>query len=155
MALLKILKGNSGNLGASSSANSKVTHEGYVYFTTDTGKLYIDLTSNETPVRSDSGASGTKNRIAINAATADYAVNNVSAIAQADDNGYIKYTKNGSSSNVLVYTHPSYTQRASGFYKVTVDNSGHVSAVTAVGKTDLTDLLGCTPTANTGTVEKV
>lgn len=38
------------------------------------------------------------------------------------------------------YTHPSYTSRASGLYKITVDASGHVSAVTAVTKNDITAL---------------
>lgn len=38
------------------------------------------------------------------------------------------------------YTHPSYTQRASGLYKVTVDATGHVSAVEAVTKEDITGL---------------
>lgn len=38
------------------------------------------------------------------------------------------------------YTHPAYTEQASGFYKVTVDATGHVSAVTAVTKTDITGL---------------
>lgn len=38
------------------------------------------------------------------------------------------------------YTHPGYTQRAAGFYKVTVDSTGHVSAATAVSKTDITNL---------------
>ena len=39
-----------------------------------------------------------------------------------------------------VYTHPSYTEKASGLYKVTVDNKGHVSAATAVTKSDITAL---------------
>ena len=38
------------------------------------------------------------------------------------------------------YTHPSYTARASGLYKVTVDSTGHVSAVAAVDKSDITAL---------------
>ena len=38
------------------------------------------------------------------------------------------------------YTHPTYTEQASGFYKVTVDATGHVSAVTAVTKADITGL---------------
>ena len=38
------------------------------------------------------------------------------------------------------YTHPSYTQQASGLYKVTVDATGHVSAVEAVTKEDITGL---------------
>lgn len=38
------------------------------------------------------------------------------------------------------YTHPGYTPRAAGFYKVTVDNIGHVSSVEAVTKDDVTAL---------------
>lgn len=38
------------------------------------------------------------------------------------------------------YVHPSYTKQASGLYKITVDASGHVSAVTAVAKGDITAL---------------
>lgn len=38
------------------------------------------------------------------------------------------------------YTHPAYTEQASGFYKITVDATGHVSAVTAVTKEDITGL---------------
>ena len=38
------------------------------------------------------------------------------------------------------YTHPSYTSKNSGFYKVTVDGTGHVSATTAVTKSDITGL---------------
>jgi hypothetical protein len=39
-----------------------------------------------------------------------------------------------------VYTHPSYTAKSSGFYKVTVDATGHVSGATAVTKADITAL---------------
>lgn len=39
-----------------------------------------------------------------------------------------------------VYTHPAHTAKASGLYKVTVDALGHVSAVAAVGKADITGL---------------
>lgn len=38
------------------------------------------------------------------------------------------------------YTHPAYIQQASGLYKVTVDATGHVSAVEAVTKDDITGL---------------
>ena len=46
----------------------------------------------------------------------------------------------GIASGANKYTHPSYTQRASGLYKITVDSTGHVSAATAVAKSDITDL---------------
>lgn len=38
------------------------------------------------------------------------------------------------------YVHPSYTAKISGLYKVTVDATGHVSAVAAVTKDDITAL---------------
>ena len=39
-----------------------------------------------------------------------------------------------------VYTHPSYTAKTNGLYKVTVDSTGHVSGTTAVAKSDITAL---------------
>lgn len=38
------------------------------------------------------------------------------------------------------YTHPAHTARASGLYKITVDSLGHVIAVSAVQKSDITGL---------------
>ena len=38
------------------------------------------------------------------------------------------------------YTHPSYTAKTPGLYKITVNNTGHVSAATAVTKDDITEL---------------
>ena len=42
--------------------------------------------------------------------------------------------------NNTVYTHPTYTAKSSGLYKVAVDATGHVSAATAVTKADITGL---------------
>ena len=39
-----------------------------------------------------------------------------------------------------VYTHPTYTSKSSGLYKITVDGTGHVSGATAVVKADITGL---------------
>lgn len=39
-----------------------------------------------------------------------------------------------------VYTHPSYTAKSSGLYKITVDSTGHVSATATVAKSDITGL---------------
>lgn len=39
-----------------------------------------------------------------------------------------------------VYTHPTHTSKTSGLYKITVDSLGHVSAATAVSKSDITAL---------------
>lgn len=38
------------------------------------------------------------------------------------------------------YTHPTHTARTSGLYKITVDSLGHVTAVSAVQKIDITSL---------------
>lgn len=38
------------------------------------------------------------------------------------------------------YSHPSYTTKTSGLYKITVDALGHVSATAAVAKADITSL---------------
>ena len=53
--------------------------------------------------------------------------------------------------NANNYTHPSYTAKSSGFYKITVDATGHVSAVAAVTKADITNLgiPGSVPTIST------
>ena len=47
---------------------------------------------------------------------------------------------NGIEANANKYIHPSYTSRSSGLYKITVDSTGHVSAVTNVVKSDITGL---------------
>lgn len=38
------------------------------------------------------------------------------------------------------YSHPTYTSKSNGLYKITVDSLGHVSAATAVAKADITAL---------------
>ena len=60
--------------------------------------------------------------------------------------GATSVSKNGntitisSTDNNTVYTHPTYTSKTSGLYKVTVDSTGHVSSATAVTKADITGL---------------
>lgn len=44
------------------------------------------------------------------------------------------------SSKDTVYTHPSFTAKSAGLYKITVNNQGHVTAATAVAKADITAL---------------
>ena len=51
-----------------------------------------------------------------------------------------KVKLNGIATNANNYVHPTHTAKASGLYKVTVDGTGHVSAVTAVTKADITAL---------------
>lgn len=72
---------------------------------------------------------------------------NIASIRQIYEAGsggtYIrnKWQVNGSwSSWSPIYSHPSYTAKSSGLYKVTIDEEGHVSATTAVTKADITAL---------------
>jgi len=39
-----------------------------------------------------------------------------------------------------IYTHPSYTSKSNGLYKITVDGTGHVSGTSSVAKSDITAL---------------
>ena len=62
---------------------------------------------------------------------------------QLSSNDYTTAEKNkldGIAAGANKYIHPSYTAAAAGLYKVTVDASGHVSATTAVAKSDITAL---------------
>ena len=47
---------------------------------------------------------------------------------------------NGIDEGANKYTHPTHTARASGLYKITVDSLGHVTAVSAVQKSDITGM---------------
>lgn len=68
-------------------------------------------------------------------------------IVYVDDKSYRRVCRNGTwgnwSQDILTdtkYTHPGYTARSSGLYKITVDGTGHVSATTVVTKSDITAL---------------
>ena len=73
---------------------------------------------------------------AIEAKPSDVATQSTNGLMSAAD----KTKLDGIAENANNYTHPSYTARASGLYKVTVDSTGHVSAATAVTKSDITAL---------------
>lgn len=86
----------------------------------------------------------------------DSAVEAILAKAEAMSDGATKVEKSTTNGNIkidgvetVVYTHPSHTAYASGLYKVTVDALGHVTAATAVTKSDLDTLIGtASATAN-------
>ena len=73
---------------------------------------------------------------AIEAKPSDVATQSTNGLMSAAD----KTKLDGIAENANNYTHPSYTARASGLYKVTVDGTGHVSAAAAVDKSDITAL---------------
>lgn len=64
--------------------------------------------------------------------------------ATQSEHGYMsaadKIKLDGIAAGANKYSHPGYTSKSNGFYKVTVDGTGHVSATTAVTKSDITGL---------------
>lgn len=51
----------------------------------------------------------------------------------------------GIASGATKYSHPKFTAKTSGFYKIAVNNEGHVTGTTNVKKSDITGLIGGTP----------
>lgn len=64
--------------------------------------------------------------------------------ATQSEHGYMsaadKIKLDGIAAGANKYSHPRYTSKSNGFYKVTVDGTGHVSETTAVTKADITGL---------------
>jgi hypothetical protein len=80
---------------------------------------------------------GNINGVTINGTSGSaYDLNNITKVEASSTNGKIKI--NGT--DTTVYTHPTHTSKTSGLYKITVDGTGHVSAATAVAKSDITAL---------------
>lgn len=139
------------------TASKKITGE--------TGKIYVDLSTNVTYRWSGTAyveisASlalgeteatayrGDRGKIAYDHSQSTHARTDATAVASSTTNGKIKI--NGA--ETTVYSHPTYTSKTSGLYKITVDATGHVSATAAVAKADLTDIIGSFGTDSTGLV---
>ena len=96
-----------------------------------TGKLYV-CTRN-------SGTWGDWKEVAYT----DVATTAANGLMSADD----KKKLDGIATGANKYTHPAYTARSSDLYKITVDATGHVSAIAAVSASDLASF-GLTATAD-------
>ena len=129
------------------TASKKITGE--------TGKIYVDLSTNVTYRWSGTAyveisASlalgeteatayrGDRGKIAYDHSQSAHARTDATVVASSTTNGKIKI--NGA--ETTVYSHPTYTSKTSGLYKITVDATGHVSATAAVAKADLTGIIG-------------
>ena len=126
--------------GYLSSSKFYSTKSGSTYsdeITGESGKIYTDLDTNK--IYRWSGTAFTPISETISLGT-------TSSTAFRGDYGSVAYahavTNKGSAFS-------------SGLYKITTNSEGHVTEATAVQKSDITSLLGLTPTANTGTVTKV
>ena len=69
-------------------------------------------------------------------ATKDSATSTENGLMSSAD----KVKLDGIATGANKYVHPSYTPKESGLYKITVDATGHVSAVELVAKADITGL---------------
>lgn len=129
------------------------SHTAAKKITGETGKIYVDLHTNVTYRWSgtayveisaslalgeteSTAYRGDRGKIAYTHSQADHARTDATATAASTTNGNIKI--NGTETKV--YTHPAYTPKDSGLYKITVDAAGHVSATAAVEKADITAL---------------
>lgn len=82
------------------------------------------------------GSDGSKTQVTDSNTTYGAATASAAGLMSAADKSKLDGIEAGAND----YTHPGYTARTSGLYKITVDAQGHVSAVTAVTKADITDL---------------
>lgn len=121
--------------------------------TGESGKIYVDLHTNVTyrwsgttyveisaslalGETNSTAYRGDRGKIAYEHSQSAHARTDATATAGSTTNGNIKI--NGTETKV--YTHPAYAAKTSGLYKITVDATGHVSAVAAVEKGDITAL---------------
>ena len=104
------------------------------YKTTDNNTTYT-LEKNENTITLI-GSDGSKSNVTDANTTYSVASTSTNGLMSASD----KTKLDGIASGANKYTHPSYTTRSSGLYKITVDSTGHVSATSAVTKADITAL---------------
>ena len=115
----------------------------------DTNTTYSNMTAATSSAAGKAGlvpapAAGAQTKYLRGDGTWQTPPNTTYGVATGSSNGLMaaadKTKLDGIATGANKYTHPSYTQRSSGLYKITVDTSGHVSAVSAVTKTDITNL---------------
>ena len=104
------------------------------YKTTDNNTTYTLKKDGNTITLT--GSDGSKSNVTDANTTYSVASTSANGLMSASD----KTKLDGIASGANRYTHPSYTTRSSGLYKITVDAQGHVSNVSAVTKSDITAL---------------
>ena len=121
--------------GIAENANN-YTHPGYTAQASGLYKVTVDGTGHVSAVAAVAKSDITALGIPESDTTYSAATTSAEGLMSAAD----KTKLDGVTAGANKYTHPSYTARASGLYKVTVDSTGHVSAATAVTKSDITAL---------------
>ena len=121
--------------GIAENANN-YTHPGYTVQASGLYKVTVDGTGHVSAATAATKSDITALGIPESDTTYSAATTSAEGLMSAAD----KTKLDGVTAGANKYTHPSYTARASGLYKVTVDSTGHVSAVAAVDKSDITAL---------------
>ena len=136
--------------GIAAGANN-YTHPAYTAKASGLYKVTVDATGHVSAVAAVTKADITA--LGIPGTDTNTTYNDVTTSTHGLMTAADKVKLNGIAANANNYTHPGYTAKASGLYKVTVDATGHVSAVAAVTKSDIT-ALGI-PGSDTNTDTKV
>lgn len=105
-----------------------------VYDTNGNGK--VDNADNADKVNNHTVASDVPSGAKFTDTTYSVATTTANGLLSSSD----KAKLDGIATGANKYTHPAYTAKAAGLYKVTVDSTGHVSAVATVSKADITGL---------------
>lgn len=121
--------------GIATGANN-YTHPAYTSRTSGLYKITVDATGHVSAVTAASKSDITALGIPAQDTTYSVATTSANGLMSSTD----KTKLDGIATGANNYTHPTYTAATSGLYKVTVDSSGHVSATTAVAKSDITAL---------------
>ena len=121
--------------GIAENANN-YTHPGYTAQASGLYKVTVDSTGHVSAAAAVDKSDITALGIPESDTTYSAATTRAEGLMSAAD----KTKLDGVTAGANKYTHPSYTARASGLYKVTVDSTGHVSAAAAVDKSDITAL---------------
>ena len=121
--------------GIAENANN-YTHPGYTAQASGLYKVTVDSTGHVSAAAAVDKSDITALGIPESDTTYSAATTSAEGLMSAAD----KTKLDGVTAGANTYTHPSYTARASGLYKVTVDSTGHVSAAAAVDKSDITAL---------------
>lgn len=118
--------------------DTRYTHPGYTERSSGLYKITVDSTGHISDVTAVTKADITALGIPGQDTNTTYgaATESTNGLMSAAD----KKKLNGVDAGANAYSHPGYTARSSGLYKITVDGTGHVSSVTAVTKDDITAL---------------
>ena len=134
----------------------KVTSTGLMYFVKDTANLanengYEIYTAGGATSVPWTGVTGKPTTFTPSAHDHDSATQSVAGFMSTAD----KKKLDGIDTGANKYTHPTYTSRTSGLYKITVNGTGHVSAATTVVQSDITGLGIATDDVMTGASSSV